>query len=281
MTSCVPSNYKYNNSSWSPTKPTLTKLVNLSGHTYNKSNTGFSLIRTKPITKTNPIIINKQHGQVSVDGILYQVTKKGNTLQKLVNEKDNLHKLTSQYGSNITINGATYIRKPNGLIKQKLNLTRVTANRIIQQSFKRNIIAKKQYCIFFTKYGKCNNEGNCKYLHDKSKIAVCRKFLKGMCSDPNCLLSHKVAQDQMPVCYHFLKGACNNENCPYSHVKVSSKAAICEAFLKGYCPEGQNCKLLHTDECQEFKLTGKCANENKCKLKHIIKSKNRKEKKEK
>jgi len=269
--------YKYSNI-WFPPKTISSKLVNLSGQTYNKSNTGFSLIRAKSVEATNPVIINKSRGQILVDGILYQVTKKGNTLQKITND-NSTKKSKTLYGSNITINGATYTRTPNGLIKQKINLTRATANRIIQQTFKRNLTAKKQYCIFFTKYGKCNNEGKCPYNHDRSKVAVCRKFLKGMCNKPNCLLSHKVAQHQMPVCYFFLRGTCHNENCFYSHVKVSAEAAVCDAFLKGYCPDGQNCKLLHTDECQEFKITGKCPNGDKCKLKHVNTKKRKKKQK--
>ena len=52
---------------------------------------------------------------------------------------------------------------------------------------------KKKYCQFFTRFGKCNkDDGKCPYIHDPSKIAVCTKFLKGSCSDPNCKLTHKV-----------------------------------------------------------------------------------------
>lgn len=49
--------------------------------------------------------------------------------------------------------------------------------------------------------GKCNNT-DCKYIHDPAKVAVCTKFLKGKCEDPNCLLQHKIDADLMPVCWY-------------------------------------------------------------------------------
>ncbi len=76
-------------------------------------------------------------------------------------------------------------------------------------------------------------------------MAICRRFLKGECTDTNCLLQHKIQADRMPVCSYFQRGVCTNEHCPYLHVHVNPKAAVCEAFLKGYCPEGDKCKLQH------------------------------------
>jgi hypothetical protein len=124
--------------------------------------------------------------------------------------------------------------------------------------------------MFYCKFGKCNKGDKCPYIHDPSKVAVCRKFLQGKCQDEKCPLSHKLSsKDQsMPVCWFFLRGVCTNENCPYSHVKVSPDAEVCEAFLKGFCPAGSACKLLHTDECPAFKLTGSCPRGEQCKLKH-------------
>jgi len=103
---------------------------------------------------------------------------------------------------------------------------------------------------------------------------------------------------QMPVCSFFLRGLCTNEKvreapvrenewcarvdewidgagvahaqCPYSHVKVNPNARVCEAFLAGHCPDGENCKLKHTRECQEFAKTGQCSNGDACKLKHTV-----------
>lgn len=114
---------------------------------------------------------------------------------------------------------------------------------------------KLEYCLFFNRFGRCNKgEEKCPYLHDVDKVAVCRKFLKGMCTGKgdldggkasSCLLSHTIAQDKMPACAFFLKGTCTNDACPYSHVKVNANAEVCPDFLKGYCPKGKACLLKH------------------------------------
>lgn len=93
--------------------------------------------------------------------------------------------------------------------------------------------------------GKCRRGEKCIYVHDKTKVAICRNFIKGKCTDAECTLSHKIEAGKMPVCYHFLRGACNNEECPYSHVRVNPNAAICTDFVDGYCAAGENCKLKH------------------------------------
>src|SRR4051794_10084758 len=95
--------------------------------------------------------------------------------------------------------------------------------------------------------GKCKDGERCPYVHDRSKVAVCRLFLKGSCRDSSCPLAHNLAnRDQtMPVCRHFLRGVCTDEGCPYAHVHVNSNADVCPAFLRGFCPAGQKCKLKH------------------------------------
>ncbi|KAM1774460.1 hypothetical protein ACFX12_043830 [Malus domestica] len=64
------------------------------------------------------------------------------------------------------------------------------------------------YCQFFTRFGKCNKDDEkCPYIHEPSKVAVCTKFLKGLCSNPNCKLSHKVIPERMLDCSYYLQGA--------------------------------------------------------------------------
>jgi hypothetical protein len=48
--------------------------------------------------------------------------------------------------------------------------------------------------MFYNKFGKCNKKekGMCPYIHDPSKVAVCRKFLQSNCHNEHCLLSHQV-----------------------------------------------------------------------------------------
>jgi hypothetical protein len=180
----------------------------------------------------------------------------------------------------VTRDGITYLRQTGG--RKLIRTTRVPLPKDTgaNTTFKWKLsLAKKkqQLCIFFTKFGKCNKMDSCPYLHDKEKVAICRKFLRGKCQDPNCFLSHKIVRDQMPVCYHFLRGQCSNEHCMYAHVKVNPKAAVCPDFLNGYCPRGMQCKLKHTDICQSFYLTGKCDAPagTICKLRHIRPHRNR------
>lgn len=52
---------------------------------------------------------------------------------------------------------------------------------------------KQQYCQFFTRFGECKKSGgNCPYIHDQAKVAICTKFLTGLCSNTSCKLTHKV-----------------------------------------------------------------------------------------
>ncbi|XP_074001415.1 zinc finger CCCH domain-containing protein 3 [Numenius arquata] len=129
---------------------------------------------------------------------------------------------------------------------------------------------KKEYCMYYNRFGKCNRGESCPYIHDPEKVAVCTRFLRGTCkkTDGTCSFSHKVSKDKMPVCSYFLKGICSNSNCPYSHVYVSRKAEICQDFLKGYCPMGEKCKKKHTLVCPDFAKKGVCPRGARCKLLH-------------
>ncbi|XP_041255595.1 zinc finger CCCH domain-containing protein 3 isoform X1 [Onychostruthus taczanowskii] len=129
---------------------------------------------------------------------------------------------------------------------------------------------KKEYCMYYNRFGKCNRGESCPYIHDPEKVAVCTRFLRGTCkkTDGTCPFSHKVSKDKMPVCSYYLKGICSNSNCPYSHVYVSRKAEVCQDFLKGYCPMGEKCKKKHTLVCPDFAKKGVCPKGARCKLLH-------------
>lgn len=150
------------------------------------------------------------------------------------------------------------------------------ASRAVQRSLaiirmaKQRKSKKKEYCMYYSRFGKCNRGDECPYIHDPEKVAVCTRFLRGTCkkTDGTCPFSHKVSKDKMPVCSYYLKGICSNNNCPYSHVYVSRKAEVCKDFLKGYCPLGAKCKKKHTLLCPEFSKTGNCSQGSKCKLRH-------------
>ncbi|XP_040441503.1 LOW QUALITY PROTEIN: zinc finger CCCH domain-containing protein 3 [Falco naumanni] len=138
---------------------------------------------------------------------------------------------------------------------------------------------KKEYCMYYNRFGKCNRGESCPYIHDPEKVAVCTRFLRGTCkkTDGTCSFSHKVSKDKMPVCSYFLKGICSNSNCPYSHVYVSRKAEVCQDFLKGYCPMGEKCKKKHTLVCPDFAKKGVCPSGARCKLLHPQKKRHPKE----
>uniref|UniRef100_A0A8C5T6P5 Zinc finger CCCH-type containing 3 n=1 Tax=Malurus cyaneus samueli TaxID=2593467 RepID=A0A8C5T6P5_9PASS len=162
---------------------------------------------------------------------------------------------------------------PPGL--NRSSTSRYMASRAVQRSLAiirqaKQKKKKKEYCMYYNRFGKCNRGENCPYIHDPEKVAVCTRFLRGTCkkTDGTCPFSHKVSKDKMPVCSYYLKGICSNSNCPYSHVYVSRKAEVCQDFLKGYCPMGEKCKKKHTLVCPDFAKKGVCPKGARCKLLH-------------
>ncbi|KAE9615277.1 hypothetical protein Lal_00048290 [Lupinus albus] len=176
----------------------------------------------------------------------------------------------------LVIGNDEYVRIGNGnqLIRDPKKRTRKLANEKVRWSLhtaRQRLARKQKYCQFFTRFGKCNKDGGkCPYIHDPLKIAVCTKFLNGLCSTPNCKLTHKVIPDRMPDCSYFLQGLCTNRDCPYRHVNVNPKASICEGFLKGYCANGNECRKKHSYVCPTFETTGTCSDGTKCKLHHPV-----------
>ncbi|KAI5355206.1 hypothetical protein L3X38_008101 [Prunus dulcis] len=174
----------------------------------------------------------------------------------------------------LVIGNDEYVRIGNGnqLIRNPKKRTRILASERVRWSLhtaRLRLAKKRKYCQFFTRFGKCNkDDGKCPYIHDPSKIAVCTKFLKGLCSNPNCKLTHKVIPERMQDCSYFLQGLCSNESCPYRHVNVNPKASTCEGFLKGYCADGNECRKKHSYVCPSFEATGTCPQGPKCKLHH-------------
>uniref|UniRef100_A0A3Q7GY41 C3H1-type domain-containing protein n=1 Tax=Solanum lycopersicum TaxID=4081 RepID=A0A3Q7GY41_SOLLC len=174
----------------------------------------------------------------------------------------------------LLIGNDEYVRVGNGnkLVRNPKRRVRILASEKVRWSLhtaRIRLARKKQYCQFFTRFGKCNKDsGKCPYIHDPSKIAVCSKFLNGSCSDTNCKLTHEVIPERMQDCSYFLQGICSNENCPYRHVNVNPNASICEGFLRGYCADGNECQKKHTYVCPVFEATGNCPKGSNCKLHH-------------
>ncbi|XP_078439178.1 uncharacterized protein LOC144709482 isoform X2 [Wolffia australiana] len=174
----------------------------------------------------------------------------------------------------LSIGNEEYVRVGNGnqLVRDPKKLVRILASEKIRWSLhtaRRKFARKQRYCQFFTRFGQCNKEeGKCPYIHDPTKIAICTKFLKGLCFEPNCKLTHKVIPERMPDCSYFLEGLCTNSNCAYRHVNVNPKASVCEGFLKGYCRDGDECRKKHSYVCPQFEASGNCPRGTACKLHH-------------
>ncbi|CAI8044152.1 Zinc finger CCCH domain-containing protein 3 [Geodia barretti] len=160
---------------------------------------------------------------------------------------------------------------PSHSIKQYLASRAVQRSRVYVWSAKhRKKDNAKRYCIFYNRFGKCNRGDSCPYIHDPSKIAVCTKFLRGMCdkTDGSCLFSHTLSKDKLPTCRYFLRGVCTREVCPYRHVSVGRRAEVCLNFARGYCPNGEQCSKRHIVDCPEFSEQGSCPHGDKCLLRH-------------
>ncbi|KAH8515825.1 hypothetical protein H0E87_004312 [Populus deltoides] len=95
-----------------------------------------------------------------------------------------------------------YVRIGNGnqLIRDPKKRTRILASEKVRWSLhtaRSRLARKRKYCQFFTRFGKCNkDDGKCPFIHDSSKIAVCTKFLNGLCFNPDCKLTHKVSSQK-------------------------------------------------------------------------------------
>lgn len=170
---------------------------------------------------------------------------------KIIKRKSQLTPI--KIGSKATIN-----RKSSTSITRGIRRINVKAKlKINKTHFKKNNIP----CPLFRKYGKClrSTQGKCEYLHDKKHVSICRKFLKGICHDNDCLLSHDVSKEKMPTCHFYLKGMCTKDDCPYLHVKLSENTKICIDFLKGYCEKGDECLNRHINICPEVAIKGVCS----------------------
>eukprot|EP00658_Telonema_sp_P-2_P036054 TRINITY_DN26138_c0_g2_i3.p1 TRINITY_DN26138_c0_g2~~TRINITY_DN26138_c0_g2_i3.p1 ORF type:complete len:273 (-),score=36.10 TRINITY_DN26138_c0_g2_i3:520-1338(-) len=202
----------------------------------------------------------------------FKLSDGGNKLMR-IQSKSELGKDKTVAPSRVLIGGATFVSKGDSLVRApgqksknlKLKSTKRSLKLVRRKANKSKSL--KSLCMFFTKYGKCSKGDKCEFAHDSSKVAVCSKFLRGMCEDKSCPLSHTVSANKMAVCQHFLTGICNNDDCPYLHVKVSSKAAVCKQFLQGFCARGAQCPKKHVTSCQAF-VQGRCQLGDRCELYH-------------
>ncbi|KYQ96691.1 hypothetical protein DLAC_03984 [Tieghemostelium lacteum] len=227
------------------------------------------LSKYKALDKTNKLVTLLMKSPSVQPKIIDSIfVKSGNSLvrksldDKYIKVGNKLIRKTDQPTSTSTTNKTITSIKPQPIINITKSLNRPVATILKKSSgisnskktsekLKQYLTNKKKknrdYCLFFNRFGKCNNGDKCKYEHDKSKVRTCPKYLQGKCNQEDCLLKHEATDiEQMPVCYQYLRGKCFSENCPYLHANVSKDAKVCQDFLKGVCTKGSLCKLKHT-----------------------------------
>ncbi|KAK8114043.1 hypothetical protein PG999_006112 [Apiospora kogelbergensis] len=197
--------------------------------------------------------------EVAVDGIRFHVTRQGSKLVR---------------APVTTIGGVKFFRTKNGnLIRHGV----AKAQRLACGVRKVNELCKtfSWTGIFFSNRvinlptcgvcrlccGSCAKGPRCRYVHDPSKVAICRDWLlKGQCQKGDaCDLSHDIAEERIPLCLHFANGNCRNEKCSYLHVEHSQSDLVCRSFgFCGWCDKGAGCAERHVFECPDFSNTGVC-----------------------
>eukprot|EP00884_Botryococcus_braunii_P010925 jgi/Botrbrau1/19834/Bobra.0124s0071.4 len=108
-------------------------------------------------------------------------------------------------------------------------------------------LTSRSYCPVFCRTGVCASKENgaCSFVHDKSKVSVCPRWLQGQCTRDSCSLQHRRCLDLMPVCTFFLQGICSQADCPYLHVNLDPLAPVCKDFMRGFCLRGSKCGKKH------------------------------------
>lgn len=251
-------------------------LKNICGVTYKVSKMQIKKSFTpKRIKKSHFTLRNRKNSViVNVRGSKFQMSPGGKSLKRLGTNKDGNKTSLKK----IKIGGFTYVQQKEGsgcLIKSS-STTQNVASRMLHRSIntvraaeaKKTLRKNNMFCMFFNRFGRCNKEGNCPYIHDPSKIAVCTRFLRGTCKISGCPFSHEISPGKMAICSFFLQGNCTNCNCPYQHTSIQPGTRLCKAFVKGYCNKGSECQDAHILACPQLICEGFCEKESSCTWPH-------------
>lgn len=166
--------------------------------------------------KRDSVVNNLKLSRIDIGGLTYRASNGGDY------ERDNSH----QVRSHLTLAKTKSISflSPNALRKTSL------------------------ICPIYRRIGKClaYARGRCQKVHDQRYVIVCPNFVKGLCKNETCLLSHNANLHKMPVCKYFLEGHCQKQReCLYLHKKLTDDAKLCAEFLKGYCPLADKVNASH------------------------------------
>ncbi|KXJ92306.1 hypothetical protein Micbo1qcDRAFT_195205 [Microdochium bolleyi] len=212
--------------------------------------------------------------EIEVEGIRFLVSRGGDKLVKApgdINPPSATPKTTH-------IGGVKFYRTRNGnlvrhgVIRAKQCVLRSVD--VYMLTFPRmagGVKKVNEQCKTFSWNGSCPKGANCRYLHDASKVAICRNWLlKGECPNgDNCDLFHELTEERTPLCLHFAKGKCNKPDCSFVHAEHAASDPVCRAFgFCGYCANGARCPDRHVFECPDFSNDGVCKIKG-CKRRHI------------
>ncbi|KAH8675886.1 hypothetical protein BX600DRAFT_508085 [Xylariales sp. PMI_506] len=222
--------------------------------------------------------------EITINGIRFQVTKQGSKLVRTPGDEhppSSTPRVTSVGGvkfyrtknGNLVRHGiAKAQRMATGIKKIEIPCRTFSWTGIVfsptNQNHKDRAASRKLRC------GSCSKGPRCRFVHDPSKVAICRDWLfKNDCPNGDgCDLSHETSEERTPLCMHFANGKCNNDSCPYVHVEHSQADPVCRDFgLYGYCAKGSKCPDRHVFECPDFSNTGVCKTEG-CKLLHRVRA---------
>ncbi|KAJ5581036.1 hypothetical protein N7450_007337 [Penicillium hetheringtonii] len=221
------------------------KLIRVSSmgniHSHDLLRTGLPLIDDPNTANTTP-------KRVTVAGVAFVRSKNGN-----------LHRLGA----------VTSKRAPNPAKKRDDLCKRFTTTGILysdgpltppQPLTLKNILILTDFPFY--NIGTCYKGPSCLYVHDPSKVAICKDFFR----QANVL---QPSPHRSPFCMHFLRGRCSNPECRYAHIRVTPGAPVCRAFATlGYCDKGAECTERHVHECPDYANNGVC-HKKRCKLPHV------------
>ncbi|KAG0271265.1 hypothetical protein BGZ95_000936 [Linnemannia exigua] len=258
-------------------------IVTMGGNEYSKSADGRKLIMRD--TSQDNIVIN---------GVQFQMDPRGN---KLVRKAATTAMAAGRVATMATapkvdsspmavsvatpkqfsVGGVVYVRTRSGnlvratLVQNQLLEKRAAAQQALKT--KRSRMAPKKarpFCKYYTRFGICSRDIGCPFVHSRSHLAICKKFLRGVCpsTEATCKLSHTPSPHTVPACVHFQRAACNKDDCVYAHVRTNPQAPICRPFAtEGWCEAGINCKDRHVWVCPDFGTEAGC--KKKCGLPHL------------
>lgn len=210
--------------------------------------------------------------RVSIEGESFAVTGRGDTLVPLSGPKPEID-------AAVQWAGWTYTVAASGVLK-----------RVVSESKSHSFPVQREQCRYFSRNGMlnicsrenlltsgvCAKGSRCPFVHDMSRIKLCRHYLAGKCLG-SCIMCHQANEFNTPLCQYFLEGKCLNAACRYLH-RPPPQARLqgvsvwtCRPFaVGGWCDRGDLCPFLHLYKCPDFEESAVCPRGKKCTLMHPV-----------